>query len=97
MKAQTMPFLAVSRIAAWASGGSLAMDWMKLENETLECEVESEESEASPALLLKTVSMMVIANVPPKGTAKEVSAITDAILFGKKPIPCLYDSVSTCP
>ncbi len=59
---------------------------IKFENSMLDVEDEPEE-DASPALLLNTVSMIVIASVPPRGTAKLVSEMTEAMLLGKKPIP----------
>lgn len=40
-----------------------------------------------PDVLLKTVDMMVSANVPPKGRATAMREMTVATLFGKKPIP----------
>ena len=39
-------------------------------------------------LLLNTVSMSVIANVPPRGMAKAIIESMDARSFGKKPMPC---------
>ena len=40
-----------------------------------------------PEVLLKTVVMMVRANVPPNGSATAIRDMTVATWFGKKPIP----------
>jgi hypothetical protein len=47
----------------------------------------ADEVTENPALLKKTEDMIVIANAPPNGIAKEVIATTEAMLFGKNPMP----------
>ena len=56
-----------------------------------------DDDERPAALLLNTAPMMVIARVPPKGTAKDMRAITEAMLLGKKPIPCRVPGMKRIP
>jgi len=51
----------------------------------------------NPTLLKKTELIKVMAMVPPKGTAKDVMAMTEAISFGKNPMPWRLPGINRRP
>jgi len=90
MKAHTIPCLAFSRIGPRMAGGS----------EEIPCPIGDEPPVAlmeNPALLKKTEVMIVIAKVPPNGIANVFIAMTEDMLFGKKPIPWRVPGINRRP